>query len=38
MTFNEKGIYNKRIGKNGDLIVKYKILMPIFTDDQLDMW
>lgn len=38
MTFNDKGIENKKTGKKGKLIVKFRIVMPIFTDEQLDMW
>ena len=35
---NAKGIQNPKTGNSGKLIVKFKITMPIFTDDQLDMW
>lgn len=38
ITFDGKGIENKANGKKGQLVVKFRIVMPIFTDEQLDMW
>lgn len=36
--FNNLGIKNPSKGSAGRLIVKFKILLPEWTDRQLDMW
>jgi len=33
----EKGFVNKQ-GYVGNLVVRFKVTIPEFTDDQLDMW
>ena len=38
VTLQNLGINNPKTGKTGKLIVKFKIIMPQFTDRQLDMW
>ena len=38
ITIKEKGFPDQRSGKRGDLIVKFSIDMPSFTDNQLDQW
>lgn len=38
ITIPNKGIENIKTGKVGKLIIKFKIIMPKFTDEQLDMW
>ncbi len=36
--FSKEGLTNPKNNKTGDLIVKFKIKVPKFTDKQLDMW
>lgn len=38
MTIPNKGIENHKTGKQGKLTIKFKIVMPKFNDEQLDMW
>jgi len=36
-SIKERGLVNQQ-GFSGNLIVKFKVTIPKFTDEQLDMW
>jgi DnaJ-class molecular chaperone len=38
LNFPGKGIENVKTGKSGGLSVRFKIVIPEFSDRQMDMW